>query len=264
MTPIVVFNPHAWQSRVNMELEYGRLPENPVLLDDEDQTIPWQPMQSEATCSDRNRLNFMADLPPLGYRVYRLANRPEAQTFESPFTVSDTLLDNGRIRLEFDPNTGYLTSLHDYQENIEVLAGPAARPVVINDTSDTWGHNAFSFNEVVGAFNATSVKLVADGPVKAVVRVTSEYGRSQLVQDFSIYADSTLIEVNTLVDWREPFKMLKLRFPAHLHLHKVTHEIPYGHVERFANGEEESLQSWVDISGASRETYERYGLSKRP
>lgn len=261
VTPIVVFNPHAWHSRVNVELEYGRLPEHPALLDNEDREIPWQLMQSEATCEGRHRLSFMADLPPLGYRVYRMADRPEAKRFESSFTVSDMMLDNGRIRLEFDPNSGYLTSLYDYQEQIEVLAGPAARPVVINDTSDTWGHQAFSFNQVVGAFEATSVKLVENGPVKAVIRVSSAYGRSELVQEFAIYADSTLIEVNTLVDWREQHKMLKIRFPAHLHLHKVTHEIPYGHIERFANGEEESVQRWVDISGASRETYERYGLS---
>jgi alpha-mannosidase len=170
-------------------------------------------------------------------------------------------LDNGRIRMELDPESGYLSHLFDYRENAEVLEGSGAKPVVVRDTSDTWGHNAYRFNDEIGAFKATAVELVADGPVKAVIRVSSEYGRSRLVQEFAIYANSTLIEVNTHVDWREQFKMLKIRFPTRLHLHKVTHEIPYGHIERFANGEEEPLQSWLDISGASRETNERYGLS---
>jgi alpha-mannosidase len=42
---------------------------------------------------------------------------------------------------------------------------------------------------------------------------------------------------------------------------RVTYEIPYGSIERPANGEEEPGQSWVDVSGIARESGERYGLS---
>jgi alpha-mannosidase len=42
---------------------------------------------------------------------------------------------------------------------------------------------------------------------------------------------------------------------------KVTHEIPYGHTERFANGEEEPGQSWVDVSGVSQDREIPYGFS---
>ncbi|MBZ0287484.1 MAG: alpha-mannosidase, partial [Anaerolineae bacterium] len=38
-------------------------------------------------------------------------------------------------------------------------------------------------------------------------------------------------------------------------------EIPYGHIERFANGEEEPGLSWVDVSGSAREKPLRYGVS---
>src|SRR5262249_20168667 len=34
MTPIVVFNPHAWPSKIGVELEFGRVREGDVLLDD--------------------------------------------------------------------------------------------------------------------------------------------------------------------------------------------------------------------------------------
>lgn len=45
-----------------------------------------------------------------------------------------------------------------------------------------------------------------------------------------------------------------------VHGYKVTHEIPYGHIERFPNGEEYPIQRWVDISGFAR-TGAPYGLS---
>ena len=42
---------------------------------------------------------------------------------------------------------------------------------------------------------------------------------------------------------------------------KATAEVPYGHIERFANGEEEPGQSWVDLSGFARDLGSSYGLS---
>jgi len=55
--------------------------------------------------------------------------------------------------------------------------------------------------------------------------------------------------------------MLKLRFPVNVNFMKITHEVPYGHTERCANGEEEPTQSWVDVSGISRDTETLYGFS---
>jgi alpha-mannosidase len=42
---------------------------------------------------------------------------------------------------------------------------------------------------------------------------------------------------------------------------RVTAEIPYGHIERSASGLEEPCQSWVDLSGMSRDSGLPYGLS---
>jgi alpha-mannosidase len=52
-----------------------------------------------------------------------------------------------------------------------------------------------------------------------------------------------------------------LRFPVNLNFMRATYETPYGHIQRFANGEEEPGQSWIDLSGVSRDTGDLYGLS---
>ncbi len=171
------------------------------------------------------------------------------------------MLYNGRFRLEFDPATGYIASLRDLRLGIEVFAGPAAVPVVLDDPTDTWGHNMFKWDRVVAAFKATSVRLVEAGPVRWTIRVTSEYGRSTLHQDFAMYADRDPIDVTAILDWREPLKMLKLRFPINVKFMKITHEIPYGHLEREADGDEDPLQSWVDVSGTSRDAEVTCGFS---
>jgi alpha-mannosidase len=260
MTPIMVFNPHAWAVRCNVEVEFGRFADDHGLIDDQSRPSPMQRVQSEATTNGRHRLSFVADLPPLGYRVYRVAPQATAAQESAP-TATDTTLENAYLRLTFDPATGYLTSLYDKRHAVEALAGPAAVPVVLRDESDTWSHNVFSFRDEIRRFTASSMQLIADGPVKSIVRVISDYGSSRLVQDFALYVEHDLIEVTATVDWREQFKALKLRFPINVHFQRATSEVPYGSIERFANGEEEPGQSWVDLSGMARTTGEPYGVS---
>ncbi|CAN5897326.1 alpha-mannosidase [soil metagenome] len=260
--PIVVFNPHAWEVTRTVELESGRLKANEILLDEKGDAVPLQSVQSEATAGGRARLTFKATLPPLGYRTYRLTPQPEPVPHTFPTVqASDNVLENELTRLEFDPETGGIASLRDKEHELEVFAGPAATAVVLEDDSDTWSHNVFAFDKVVGGFKARRLKLVEHGPVKSVVRVFSEYGASSLTQDFTMYPGSRQIDVAASVNWQEQHKALKLRFPVNVHFMRATFEIPYGHIERFANGEEEPGQSWVDLSGTSRDSGELYGFS---
>jgi alpha-mannosidase len=103
--------------------------------------------------------------------------------------------------------------------------------------------------------------LVEHGPVRSVIRVTSEYGASQLIQEFSMAAGRDQIDVRVTVDWHEQLRMLKLRFPVNVKFMKVTRESAYGHLEYFANGDEYPMQRWVDVSGTSRDRELPYGIS---
>ncbi len=258
--PIVIFNPHSWSSRMNVELEIGSLGESAILLDDEDRRVPMQTVQPQATARGRNRLSFVADVPSMGYRVYRVASRPSEEDLP-PVRADGTWAENERFRVEIDPETGFVTSLYDREKRFEVLAGPAARPVVLGDPSDTWSHGVVRYDDEVGTFSLESVGLVERGPVKAVLRVQSVYGSSRMVQDFTVYAGLDRIDVKVKLDWREQFKILKLRFPVNLDFIRATYDIPFGNIERETNGEEQPGQSWVDISGIARGVGEPYGLS---
>ncbi|MGC8781361.1 MAG: alpha-mannosidase [Anaerolineae bacterium] len=266
--PIVVFNPHAWAGRQVVELECGRMTGDEVLVDDQGNVVPFQCIQSHATAGGRRRLLFLADLPGLGYRTYRLLPAPPSPGSAgdradrgSFVSAGDTILDNGRFRLEFDPLGGHIKSLRDVRAGVEVFSGPAAVPVVIDDPSDTWSHDVFRFDRAIGQFTARSVRLVEAGPVRRTIRVIGEYGCSQLIQDFSMYADRDAIDVSVTLDWREQLKLLKLRFPVNLKFLKVTAAIPYGHIERKADGAEEPIQEWVDLSGTSRDAEIAYGFA---
>jgi len=262
MKPIVVFNPHAWASTVNVELEVSGIGPKTVLTDENDTPVPFQTVQSQATSGGRYRLSFMAELPPLGYRTYKLVAESESlKAVGTPIAATDLVLENERFRLEFDRDTGAIKSLRDKKAEHDVFAGPAARAVVIDDKSDTWSHDVLHFNNVAGEFKAVKVSRIEHGPVKSVIRVVSRYGDSKLVQDFAMSPGRDLIDVSVTVDWREKFKMLKLVFPINVIFSKHTYETPYGTIQREHNGEEEPGQSWVDYTGLTRQTNKIYGVS---
>ncbi|MDQ3855025.1 MAG: alpha-mannosidase [Chloroflexota bacterium] len=258
--PLVVFNPHAWPARLPVEMELAATTHQSSLLDFEGEPVPCQRVRSEATVSGwRQRVCFLADLPPLGYSVYYLtsgAPQPPAPHL----LVEAHCLENEALRVELDPRTGQIVRLYDKRIGTDATAGRGARPVVIQDPSDTWSHGVFRFDDEVGEFSLVSIDILERGPVRASLRVRSEYGRSRLTQELILYAGLASLEVRVTVDWHEQHKLLKLRFPANVTDPVATYEIPYGHIERPADGEEEPGQSWIDVSGRLPDG-RAYGLS---
>ena len=251
MRPVVVFNPHAWELRTDVEVEYTWTREQGHhLVDDEGKPVPMQLTRPLTTMSGmRSRFAFPVVVPPLGYRTYRI--RLGTVDGES-MACSETRLENAHIRLELDSATGRIAKLV-HKATGEDLAAPAAKhAVVIDDPSDTWGHGIEAYDQEVGEFECVSVRLLESGPVRAILRVESRYGSSTLREDYVLGADATYVDVRAALDWREQMKLLKLRYPTSVDSDRATFETPYGHIERVASGDEEPGQSWVDVSQAGR------------
>lgn len=258
MTPLVVFNPHPWRLVTDVEFEFGGFPAfGARAVDDDGNPVAVQRTRSRATVNGwRRRLALAADVPPLGYRVYRIY--PDAA--DAVPTTDGTRLENDFVAAEIDPTTGWLRSLRDKLSEVDVVgAGPHA--VVIDDRSDTWGHRVRAYDTLAGMFAVRSVKLVDHGPVRSVLRVVSEYGRSTLTEEYVLGARDRHVEVRVTLDWHEHQKLLKLRFPTAVRAPVATFEIPYGHLVRPANGSEESAQAWVDVSGELGPDGRRAGLA---
>ncbi|HEX6789645.1 MAG TPA: glycoside hydrolase family 38 C-terminal domain-containing protein [Gaiellaceae bacterium] len=218
MRPVVVFNPHTWRLRTTVEVEYTWLREQGAhVVDDEGELVPMQLTRPLTTMSSsRGRLVFPVDVPPLGYRVYRI--RPGA--------------------VERDPFDGEPTLF--------------SRAVVIDDQSDTWGHGVTSYHRAAGEFTRTSVEMIERGPVRTITRVESRYGSSTLREDYVVTHGLPYVDVRITLDWHEQLKLLKLRYVSGIDAGVATYEVPYGHLERVTNGHEEPGQSWVDVSNGRR------------
>jgi alpha-mannosidase len=264
--PVVVFNPHPWPVTTQLEINYSGQPGGAHLTDAAGTKINSQPVQPMSTTNDRGRgaALFTAELPALGYRLYRIRSGSYAPPTDLSVTRADdgaVVLQNPALRVTIDPRTGWLSSLLDRRTGVD-LAGRGPHLQICSDPTDTWGHRVVSYAWPGEDMPVSGLRIVEDGPVRAAVRVEHAWGRSTLTETFLLGADSTALEVRVGLDWREPAHLMKLRFPVAVTDPSATFEIPFATLERPVDGAEEPAQSWVDLTGeASDGSARRVGLT---
>jgi alpha-mannosidase len=259
---LVIFNPLPWRVTVPIEVERG----SAQLSTSEGESVLAQNVQPTTVVGQR-RTCFVAELPALGYKLFRqdaalgnadnplfkvVSDQPEAraaQSSDDALRITPTSLENAFWRLEVDPSSGQLARLFDKRQQVDVLAAPGNTGIVIDDASDTWSHDVVAYRNEIGRFAEATISIEEEGPVRICLGIETRWGKSTLLQRLYLYRDIDTIECKLTVNWQEHNKMLKLGFPLRLSQPKATYDVAYGCIERTCNGEEEPGQQWLDVSG---------------
>lgn len=241
-TPLIVFNPHFFEVKTTISMRIDAA----VITDEDGNEIPSQLTRGEQTNhnGDIYVVTFPVEVPALGYRVYRAFFNKEKESALRPtnrIIISDTLLENDALRVEFSSESGEIERITDKRSG-RVVANGGMRAVVTDETDcDTWAHDKFDLGCECGQFSLKEMKVIECGDVCATLRVTSVYNRSELIRDYTLTADGSELTVCGEVDFREEHRALKLTFPAN---DKVVCEIPFGSVERKLCLGEEPFGKW--------------------
>jgi alpha-mannosidase len=262
---LVVFNPHAWDAKLNVEYDLGFAFDNgaqnqsSLLEDDRGNYISHQWTQASTIADHRVKLVFNAPVPAFGYRQFRLRKVQTVPEQTSAVRASERELENEHLRVTF-ADDGTL-AIYDKDAKAEVFrgGGGGARAVVLDDPSDTWSHDVRAYTEEVGVFSNARFRVLENGPVRASVRVRTQYRSSSLQTDWILYAGARSLEARVALDWYEHLKILKFSFPVDVQNPRPTYEVPYGYMVRKAEGDEDPGQRWVDLSGERAGS--EYGLT---
>ena len=264
---LVVFNPHAWEVKTNVEYDLNNKP-NPQVTDDSGQILPSQIVQAQSI-TGRRRILFHTTLPAMGYRQIRVRRGEGAP--EPKVSAADNRLENEFYRITFSPEGAI--SIFDKEAGRDVFKGgtTGCKGVIIDDPSDTWSHEVRDFTKntsgsykyttqgEIGAFGQAKLKTLENGPLRAAIRVQSFYGDSDLTIDWMLTAGVRNIEARVTLNWHEKLKMLKFSFPVDVESPKATYETPYGFIVRQTIGEEDPGQRWIDVTG--QRNADAYGLT---
>ena len=256
--PFVIFNPHGWDINAKIEFESGafeniNLPNYFTLETSDGKKLNYQEIETETKAVDRKRITFTVDVQALGYNLVYLVedNKKEIEHIDN---TDKFILENDFLKVIFDENTGNIKNIIDKSTNQEYLSSSTSASI-IEDLSDTWGHDVQKFDGKMVAFELKNISKIESGYIRDSIRVVSKYNLSTLIQIYTLYNNSKDLIVKVDLDFREKHKCLKFHFPINLENYKATYEIPFGHIVREANGFEESMQNWVDLSS------DEYGVS---
>lgn len=247
---LLVFNPHAWSSTQDIEYDLGVDKANYSVEDEAGRPLLSQWVEATTAVHNRRRIAVQVNLPAFGYRQIHM-RKTGTDNFAPRNTLKTdgTTLENEHLRVTFSADG--TVGIFDKDAGRQVFNGgqTGARAVVLNDPSDTWSHNVVAYTDEIGAFKQDTIKLVENGPLRALMRVRSTYGNSSLTTDWLLYAGSRSLEARITLDWHEHLKMLKFSFPIDVKNPRSTYEIPFGAFMRATNGHEFPGQRWIDVSG---------------
>ncbi len=263
--PVIVFNPHSFDAEQLVQLN-GQWN---CVKDCDGNVVPSQLVHSTThECYWRKDTLFSARVPALGFAVYYVSNVENIQDTETseesyprvlPLTTPLTanshdglMLQNEFLSIKIEPYSGYIAHIFDKRTEKYLTTDRAAVPVVIDEYyHDAWSHAKNFFTDEMARFSDAKVSILENGPVRATVKVVSHYNKSTLTQYFSLTSNSDKLTVKAHVDWHEKYKILKIKWPMAIDNPKAYYEIPFGIIERPADGEEEPGINFTAVKGTN-------------
>jgi alpha-mannosidase len=245
--PLVVYNPLSHPVRVPLALPH---PATSVTVGDGEE-IPVQAIGSREGTRYAEHAVVVADLPALGHRVYWLRRDQESDVRpEHPVSATVERLESDALVIDIDREAGAVVAIASKSTGRQWLGAGGLRPVVLDDPSDTWSHFVVRYEEPEQACHLVDVTCVEPGPVRSVVRLRYAWDRSTIWQDLILHAGLDELEVKVRVDWHQRHQLLKLVVPVDITAPVIDAAVPYGTVERAADGREEVLNHWIALRQA--------------
>ena len=143
------------------------------------------------------------------------------------------VLENSKVKAVVDGN-GEVVSFVLKESGREFASAPMNHFRLYKDVPrlfDAWDIDSnYIDQELDAAFNVT-VEPVCDG-IEAVLKVTGCISESTFTQYIRLAADSTRVEFETDVDWKELHRLLKVEFPVEVFAENAINEMQFGYVER--------------------------------
>lgn len=151
-------------------------------------------------------------------------------------TEGGFVMENSRVTAVIN-NRGELVSFVLKESGREFAAEEMNRFRLYKDVPrmfDAWDIDSNYIEQEVKALEQVSVEKACEG-LEGVLKVSGRISESPFTQYIRLAADSSRIEFETKVDWKELHRLLKVSFPVSVYVENGINEIQFGYVERPAH-----------------------------
>ncbi|WP_310430219.1 glycoside hydrolase family 38 C-terminal domain-containing protein, partial [Chamaesiphon sp. VAR_48_metabat_135_sub] len=242
-------------------------------------------------------LFLAADLPSVGYRLFWLASNsfgedliphpnpplvkgrePEEQAFirgvggvkisAATQTTTETLASSGFIfknqfvEVAIDPETGDIDSIYDRINHREIISTGANQLQAFQDGGqywDAWNIDPKYAEKILPPSQLRSIEWIENGVIRQRLRVVRELAGCEFRQDYILDAHSSIVRIETSVDWQAEHVLIKANFPLNLTADRSTSETACGAIDRTTTPTtaaakakwELPMHRWVDLTDNS-------------
>jgi alpha-mannosidase len=272
--PIIVYNSLNWE---RSGVVYWQAPDHGTVFDSEGQVL------SNQYNPQTHTLGFWGDsIPSIGYRIFWYV--PTSIPTISP-PSEGWILDNGHLRVEICENTGNIASMWDYAAQRNVLTEQGNVLQFFQDQGQYWDAWNIDPNYAQHLLESTSIQMMSMpcGAVEQCIEVKRRWRNSTFIHTYRLALHSTVLRIDTQVDWQETHVLVKAAFPLSVSADYATYETPCGAIERptlpnpqlltehqKAKWEVPALH-WADLTQSVEETYGvsllndcKYGYDAQP
>lgn len=230
-----------------------KVPYQMIELSDPQAPIPWAGYRYALGHIDRRHLIelvFVAkDVPPMGYKTYKVVLTEQTTDLSSSIRVTDTSLENRFYRISVDPKSGLLTSIYDKELDAELI-----------DKDAPYGFNQFIARSVtngkVHVAQESKVEKCKSGPiVGSLIMKGDGVGCPQRTQEIMIYDQIKRIDIaNRLLKDSTPLLEMYFAYPFNIKDPMIKFEATDSLITPLvdqipgSNTDYYTLQHWANIS----------------
>ncbi len=252
-TPVVVFNPLSFDVTVPVQIRKPRYCAGITYVEnDEEIAVPFQEVREDMTEHDyKTAFMINASVPAYGYRTFWVYAQNEHK-FEKKnlLNIGENFLENDRIRVEFDKETGCISSLTD-KKGKNYVGKYASKPVLIDDSeNDTWAHEKFIFDKVIGEFSSPEFRILEHGECVVTLRVKQKCGNNYIIQDYSLCPHDETVHVGVRLFMYDELRILKLKFSPSFKINTALYGCAGGVIEKTADGREQPMQRFIAVTNS--------------
>ncbi len=193
-----------------------------------------------------SKVQFIVDnMPADGYKTFYI-DMTKPGEFNELIPFNNNTFETDFFTVKFDMKTGGIISLFDKRSKKEyVREGGQLNTLRISLEDKKGAMKSWGISKFVGQVdvtNASSVKVVENGPVRACVETVKTWGKSRFIERTYIYRSYPRVDYDMEVHWLETGSdttdspMLRAVFPISMENSKFYSQVPFDVVERPVDG----------------------------
>ncbi len=271
---VVVFNPLSWTRSELVTVSMQQTQDERAcfwqIWNLNGREIPSQPHCWREGSQTYCQIFFQAEaVPAIGYRCFWVLPRSTGNPVP-PVNNTNFVLENDRLRVAVDRATGNLSQLFDKTYQRDLLSRGGNELQAFRDQGQYWDAWDIAPNYAQYPLPPAQLQQIVyadQGSLTTRIQVIRRIGRSTFTQVYILDKGSSVLKINTQVDWQERHVLVKAAFPFNMNAARATYEIPCGVIQRTTRPQTPAERAkwevpalrWADLSDTA--SSDSYGVS---